>query len=181
MSEWPDLPAVGELARLPLPLPPALLAAAGYRGHARYVALFWTPSGDELILSDGAVTSTGWWPAWITLIDHQLGQTILRPYTLGSSDAEAIHWLLADRHDHTLDVGAERDVRQFLATQPSEKRPTRCWPIATSRRWTSALSETFADSSPPGRPRSPRPQRSSASTRATKLLPPLVAGGVFGA
>jgi hypothetical protein len=120
MSEWPDLPAVGELARLPLPLPPALLAAAGYRGHARYVALFWTPSGDELILSDGAVTSTGWWPAWITLIDHQLGQTILRPYTLGSSDAEAIHWLLADRHDHTLDVGAERDVRQFLATQPSE-------------------------------------------------------------
>ena len=120
MSEWPELPAVGELVRLPLPLPPTLLHAAGYRGGARYVALFWMPYGDELMLCDGAVTSTGWWPAWTTLAQHPLGRVILGPYELGSSETEAVHWLLADRHDATLEVGAERDVRQFLATQPSE-------------------------------------------------------------
>lgn len=119
-AEWPQLPQPGDLIRLPLPVPPTLLAAAGYRGDARYVALFWSPYGDELMLCDGAITHTGWWPAWTTLAHHQLGHTILRPYQFGSSEAEAVHWLLADRHEHTLDVGAERDVRQFLATQPSE-------------------------------------------------------------
>jgi hypothetical protein len=33
---------------------------------------------------------------------------------------ETVHWLLADRDARMLDVGAELDVRQFLATQPSE-------------------------------------------------------------
>lgn len=42
---WPDPPTAGRMVRLPLPLPPMLLDAAGYTGGARYVALFWMPTG----------------------------------------------------------------------------------------------------------------------------------------
>ena len=117
---WPDPPTAGRMVRLPLPLPPMLLDAAGYTGGARYVALFWMPYGDELMLADGQITATGWWPAFTTLAHHPLGQIILGPFELGSSDSEAAHWLLADRLAGTLDVGLELDVRQLLATQPSE-------------------------------------------------------------
>jgi hypothetical protein len=117
---WPELPNADELVRLSLPLHPQLIDAAGYHGAARHVARFSTPYGDEVMLSDGAVTRTGWCPAWTTLAHHPIGRTIFGPYTLGGSDAVAVHWLLADRHARMLDVGAELDVRQFLATQPSE-------------------------------------------------------------
>jgi hypothetical protein len=82
--------------------------------------MHWTPYGDELIIADGTATTTGWWPAWTTLAQHPLGSAILSPYRLGSSDSEAEHWLLADRHERTLDVGLALDIRQLLATQPSE-------------------------------------------------------------
>lgn len=120
-TAWPDLPRPGDLVRLPLPLPPMLCEAADYRGSARYVAMHWTPYGDDLIVRDGTVTHTGYWPTWTTLRHHELGRLILGPYELGSSDGDqAVHWLLADRHAQTLDVGLERDVAQLLATQPSE-------------------------------------------------------------
>ena len=76
---WPDPPTAGRMVRLPLPLPPMLLDAAGYTGGARYVALFWMPYGDELMLADGQITATGWWPAFTTLAHHPLGQIILGP------------------------------------------------------------------------------------------------------
>lgn len=66
------------------------------------------------MLADGQITATGWWPAFTTLAHHPLGQIILGPFELGLSDSEAAHWLLADRLAGTL------DVRQLLATQPSE-------------------------------------------------------------
>ncbi len=120
MSQWPELPTPGRLIELPLALPPALCHAAGYDGGARYLAMWWTPLGDELLLADGEVTFTGWWPAWTTLVGHPLGRVILSPYELGSSDSDATHWLLADRFQDTLHVGLALDVRQLLATQPSE-------------------------------------------------------------
>ncbi len=120
MSQWPDLPTPGTLVDLPLPLPPALCEAAGYTGGGRYVAMWWTPLGDELMLCDGESTCTGWWPAWTTLAQHPLGQALFSPYELGTSDSEALHWLLADRLQGTLHVGLALEVRQLLATQPSE-------------------------------------------------------------
>ncbi len=116
---WPELPTPGLLIELPLALPPALCRAAGYDGGGRYLAMWWTPLGDELMLADGEVTFTGWWPA-STLVGHPLGRVILSPYELGSSEREAAHWLLADRFQGTLHVGLALDVRQLHATQPSE-------------------------------------------------------------
>jgi hypothetical protein len=119
MPFWPQEPTPGGLVRLPLALPPMLCDAAGYTGSARCLAMRWTPYGDELIYTDGELTATGWWQAWTTLCQHELGRAVLGPYRLGSSDGEAEHWLLADRRSHTLDVGLALDVRQLLATQPS--------------------------------------------------------------
>jgi hypothetical protein len=77
-------------------------------------------AGDELAYSDATITASGYWPAWLAFCEHPLGRVLLEPYRLGSSDAEAEHWLLVDRWQSTLDVGLARDVRQLLVTQPSE-------------------------------------------------------------
>jgi len=69
-----------------------------HRGQ-RYLALWWTPLGDELMLSDGTTTSTGWWLAWLALREHPLGQAILGPYGLG--DSETAEHVLAERWDST--------------------------------------------------------------------------------
>jgi len=120
MRVWPALPAPGELLRLPLPCPPQLIELSGYTGGGRLVALWWSPFGDELMLSDGTLTETGRWRGWLCFSEHPLARLFLEPYRLGDSDDEGEHRLLVDRYLGTLDVGLARDVEQLLATQPSE-------------------------------------------------------------
>ena len=117
---WPALPAPGELVRLPLPCPPQLIELSGYTGGARLVALWWSPFGDELMISDGTLTETGRWRGWLCFSGHPLARLFLEPYRLGDSEDEGEHRLLVDRYLGTLDVGLARDVEQLLATQPSE-------------------------------------------------------------
>ena len=117
---WPALPTPGELVRLPLPCPPQLIELSGYTGGARLVALWWSPLGDELMISDGTLTETGRWRGWLCFCRHPLARLFLEPYRLGDSDGEGEHRLLVDRYLGTLDVGLARDVEQLLATQPSE-------------------------------------------------------------
>jgi hypothetical protein len=69
---WPALPAPGELVRLPLPCPPQLIELSGYTGGARLVALWWSPLGDELMISDGTLTETGRWRGWLCFSGHRL-------------------------------------------------------------------------------------------------------------
>jgi hypothetical protein len=108
-------------------LPPVLCEAAGYTGGQRYVALWWTPLGDEMVLSDGTTTAGGWRPAWLALREHPLGQALLAPYRLGDSGTDAEHHLLADRWHSTLHVGLAVDVDQLLATShPSSTRSSEC-------------------------------------------------------
>jgi hypothetical protein len=120
MRVWPALPTAGELVRLPLPCPPQLIELSGYTGGARLVALWWSPFGDELMISDGALTETGRWRGWLCFSQHPLARLFLEPYRLGDSEDEGEHRLLLDRYLGTLEVGLARDVEQLLATQPSE-------------------------------------------------------------
>jgi len=106
--------------RLPLPCPPQLIELSGYTGAERLVALWWSPYGDELMMSDGTLTETGRWRGWLCFCQHPLAHLFLEPYRLGDSDDEGEHRLLVDRHLGTLEVGLGRDVEQLLATQPSE-------------------------------------------------------------
>ena len=120
MKVWPALPTPGELVRLPLPCPPQLVELSGYTGGARLIALWWSPFGDGLMISDGTVTETGRWRGWLCFCGHPLAGLFLEPYRLGDSEDEGEHRLLVDRYLGTLDVGLARDVEQLLATQPSE-------------------------------------------------------------
>lgn len=120
MRVWPALPRPGELVRLPLPCPPQLVELSGYGGGARLVALWRSPFGDELMISDGTLTETGRWRGWLCFCEHPLARLFLEPYRLGDSDDEGEHRLLVDRYLGTLEVGLARDVEQLLATQPSE-------------------------------------------------------------
>ena len=120
MKVWPALPAPGELVRLPLPCPPQLIELSGYTGGARLIALWWSPFGDELMISDGTLTETGRWRGWLCFSGHPLARLFLEPYRLGDSDDQGEHRLLVDRYLGTLEIGLARDVEQLLATQPSE-------------------------------------------------------------
>jgi hypothetical protein len=82
--------------------------------------MWWTPLGDELMLADGTITATGDYRGWLAFCAHPLSRLFLNAYELGSSEQEAEHWLLVDRHPGTLDVGLAHDVRALLATQPCE-------------------------------------------------------------
>ena len=118
--KWPALPRPGRTVRLPFGCPPQLVELSGYDGGGRLVAMWWAPLGDELMFSDGTITATGDYRGWLAFCAHPMTRLFLNPYELGSSEREAEHWLLVDRHLATLDVGLAHDVRALLATQPSE-------------------------------------------------------------
>ena len=120
MSAWAPLPTAGEFVRLALPCPPQLVELVGYDGPGRLVALWRSPCGDQLMVSDGTLTATGNWRGWVCFCEHPLVRVFFEDYQLGDSEDEAEHWLLVDRYFGALDVGLARDVKALLATQPSE-------------------------------------------------------------
>jgi hypothetical protein len=50
---------------LEIPVPPMLSKAIGYTGEVRYVSFQWTPYGDEAEYSDGRLSGTGNWQAFL--------------------------------------------------------------------------------------------------------------------
>ena len=88
MRVWPALPTPGELVRLALPCPPQLVELSGYEGTGRLIAMWWSPWGDELMISDGSLTATGHWRGWLCFCEHPLVRLFLEPYRLGDSDDE---------------------------------------------------------------------------------------------
>jgi hypothetical protein len=50
------------------PLPRNWERAFGYKGSARYLAVYWTPCGDEAMYADGHTSGTAHWPVFQELI-----------------------------------------------------------------------------------------------------------------
>jgi hypothetical protein len=153
--EWPAVPTPARTVRLPLGCPAQLVELSGYDGAGRLVAMWWTPFGDELMFSDGTITATGDYRGWLSFCAHPLTRLLLNSYELGSSEQEAEHWLLVDRHAATLDVGLAHDVQALLATQPSELHAL-----------TAELSPRRSCRTDRGRVRGPRCARTRQDTRA---------------
>jgi hypothetical protein len=120
MRVWPALSTPGELVRLPLACPPQLIELSGYTGGARLVALWWSPCGGGLMISDGALTETGRWRGWLCFCQHPLVRLFVEPYRLGDSEDEGEHRLLVDRY---LAISA-RSRSGSRATSNS------CWPLS---------------------------------------------------
>jgi hypothetical protein len=112
-----------QLERLVVPAPPMLAEAFNYPGRARYVALYWTPYGDEVIYTDGRLSADGHWHAWLLFIRHRTIAPYLQAYNLGSSDEEATHWLLVDRETHVFYVGMPGEVLHVLRGQYADQAP----------------------------------------------------------
>ena len=110
---------------LKAPVPPMLAKAIGYTGNARYVAFKWTPAGDEAEYSDGRMSATGNWQAFLAYIQHPAVSPLLRDYDLGSSDSEAKHALILDQAILALFMARVKEAEQFLHEQWPPQPPIR--------------------------------------------------------
>ena len=114
---------------LPIPVPPApiLERAVGYQNDrkVRYLALWWEPCGDEVMVSDGYVTFTGHWPGYLAYIQNKRIYPLLIGLNLGSSDEAADYHLVIDLVERKAYVAPNRDADQLVASQwkPSNGAP----------------------------------------------------------
>ena len=85
----------------------------------------WTPFGDEVDYSDGQVSATGNWQAFLAYIEHPAVSPFLEGYDLGSSESEAKHALLLDRAQQEIYIAPVRQIEEFLKWR---------WPHLSSAR-----------------------------------------------
>jgi hypothetical protein len=105
------------LTSLRVPVPPMLEQALGYPGSARFVSFHWTPSGDEADYDDGQRSGTGNWQGFLAFVQHPIVHPFLTDYDLGSSESDARHALILDRHERKLSIASITDADTFLAQQ----------------------------------------------------------------
>ena len=105
------------ITSLNAPVPPMLATAIGYKGYARYVSFQWTPYGDEVEYSDGRMSSTGNWQAFLAYIQHPAVSPFLEDYDLGSSENEAEHALILDQAILEVFITPVKDAEKFLTEQ----------------------------------------------------------------
>ena len=110
-----------QMSRLRIPVPPAsiLERAVGYQNqkNARYLALWWEPCGDEVMVSDGIVSFTGHWPGYLAYVQHPLVAPALNHYNLGSSEDFAMHRLLIDLDKRQAFVVLAAECERILSSQ----------------------------------------------------------------
>ncbi len=104
---------------LDIPVPPQLEAAVEYHGTARYFGLYWTLSGDEVVVTDGRSAHDGCWWGYQAFVDHPLSLIPLagQHYHLGSSDEPATHWLIIDRQTRLISMAPADEALRFLNAQ----------------------------------------------------------------
>jgi hypothetical protein len=109
------------LVKAPFRLPPGFLAAFGYPGGRRLVALYWEPCGDEACYDDGISSACGMSNNWLYL------DFIHRPevwewldahgINLGNSDQPASHWLVVDSTTGEVYAAPRREAHAIVFHQ----------------------------------------------------------------
>ena len=94
---------------------PRLPLAVGYRGPARWVALY--VSSDHAIHNDGAGSASGDTSLFLAYKRHPAVAPHLAGADLGSADDEAREWLLIDQAQQLLYLAQEEEARRFLTAQ----------------------------------------------------------------
>jgi hypothetical protein len=104
---------------IPGPPAPMLERAVGYQNdrNARFLALWWEPCGDEVMVSDGLVTFTGHWAGYLAFIHHKSIYHHLAAYNLGSSDDPAEYHLLVDLLERKAYIAKSGDAETVVAGQ----------------------------------------------------------------
>ena len=110
-----------QMTQLNIPVPPVpiLEQAVGYRNerHARFLALWWEPCGDEAMVSDGFVTFTGHWPGYLAYVQHRAVHPQLAAYNLGSSEESAEYHLIIDLQKRQAYIAPWKKAESILASQ----------------------------------------------------------------
>lgn len=102
------------LTKAPFRLPAGFLAAFGYPGGRRFLALYWEPCGDEASWDDGISSAVGMSDNWLYL--DFIRQPHVRQWiddnglNLGNSDESATHWLVADSTTGDLYAAPRREA-----------------------------------------------------------------------
>ena len=125
-DELPDGPDALPGTILPIPVPPDLAEACGYRGAARFVGLYWIPAGDEVVYDDGRFSGTGNTFVFLEYRRHRSVAPVLERYNIGYSDMDADVYLLLDREENRVSVAPVAQARTFLNDQhppPPELTP----------------------------------------------------------
>jgi hypothetical protein len=97
------------------PLWPRLSLGVGYRGPARWVALY--VSSDHAIYNDGAGLASGDTSLFLAFKRHPVVAPHLAGAHLGSADEEAREWLLIDQAQQLLYLAESGEALRFLAAQ----------------------------------------------------------------
>lgn len=105
------------LQALDIPVPSAFLEAIGFSSEARHIGLFWQPAGDEFRCGDGRTEVDGSYSAWLQYCRHPRIYPHLAPYHFGSSDSEAIHWLIIDTATLSAFCGERKIAEEVLQDQ----------------------------------------------------------------
>lgn len=100
-----------------LPVPPDLLETFGYGGDARFVAVYWSPCGDEVVCADGRSSGTGQSWAFLAYRRHRAVAPLLVGLPLGYSDEAATHCLVFDRTSGRASVAPLAEAQAFLQAQ----------------------------------------------------------------
>lgn len=122
-----------------VPPEPILEEAFEYGGSARYIALWWEIGGDEAMVSDGRVTYTSSWEAYLLFVrrwGHVLGE-----YQLGSSDEVARDRLIIDRQNRKAFVLPCREANTLLYEQWPQSEPVRL----TEEQWKELVQQIEAE------------------------------------
>jgi len=108
------------LLKAPFLMPPGWVRYFGYTGPRRFVALYWSPCGDEACFSDGQTTRTGadhW--LFLDLVRHPSVRRWLddNAILLGNCEQDAEHWLIVDVTTNEVFAAPRTDARFFVSFQ----------------------------------------------------------------
>jgi hypothetical protein len=100
---------------LAAPFWPRLPMAVGYRGAARWVALY--VSSNHAMYNDGSGSSSGDTSLFLAYKRHKAVAPHLAGAHLGSAEEEAHEWLLVDQALQVLYLASPEEAGRFLASQ----------------------------------------------------------------
>ena len=102
---------------LDIPVPPTLEEAICYPGNERYVALWWTRYGEDIVYDDGYRSGTGYSYGWLAFARHPAVAPILSMLDYVDYDREdriGTERLLLDRYQRRFSFGGTNLVMEIM-------------------------------------------------------------------
>lgn len=106
-----------KLKQLDIPVPPSLEEAICYPGDERFVALWWTRCGEDIVYDDGHRSGTGYSYGWLAFARHSAVAPILSRLDYVDYDCEdrlGTERLLLDRYQRRFLFGRTALVMETM-------------------------------------------------------------------